>query len=197
MRYGEQCGMRSGCSRNRRQLGHGAASRSRAWTRRPNRRRFQMVLGIRQSVVKHLLIARRNVCSLRHLERKIAQQKRQHQKCARMKHRGHGHLLSGESARANWHITKKFARDQRQMNRIAGKYGSHAGHTEVRKKSGAVKNSGCRAGGFRSRSGFTWRNSIQETFRFEKPFPGGFVVKNHRTFQSEQTRVLAPTCIQL
>ena len=196
MRYSEKRGMRGGCSWNRRQLWNRAASRSRAGTRRPNRGRFQMALRIRQSVVKHALIARRDVCGLCDLKRKIAQHERQEQKCASMKQRGHCHLPCGESARANWHITKKFARDQRQMNWIAGKQGSQSrpqrGAKEVRshQKLGLPRGRSSMA-----RRGSSRHNSIQQTFRFEKPFSGGFAVKNHRTFQSEQTRVLAPTYI--
>src|SRR5216683_2574899 len=124
MRYRKKRGMRSGRAGNRGQLWRRSTSGCRAGTWRPNRRRFQMALRVRQGVVKHLLIVRRNGGGLRHLKWEISQERRQEQKCASMQNRGNRHLLSGEAARANRNVAKKFVRNQRQMNGIARQYGS-------------------------------------------------------------------------
>src|SRR6266852_7234053 len=100
-----------------------------------------------------------------------------------MQRRGNYHLLSGEAARANRNVAKKFVRNQLQMNGITRQYGSYTGAPRGAKKVRLGQE-------FRLPHGrlcdmASRRNGIQQTFRFEKPFQSSFAVKNHRTFPSK------------
>src|SRR5712675_2686210 len=112
-----------------------------------------------------------------------------------MQHRRKCHLLSGEAARANGNVAKKFVRNQRQMNGIARQYGSYTGAPRGAKKVRLGQEFRLPRGRLRD-TVFTpyRRNGIQQTFRFEKPFQSSFAVKNHRTFPSKRTCLPARAC---
>src|SRR6267154_3276499 len=112
-----------------------------------------------------------------------------------MQRRGNYHLLSGEAARTNRNVAKKFVRDQRQMNGIARQYGSYTGAPRGAKKVRLGQEFRLPRGRLRD-TAFTpsRRNGIQQTFRFEKPFQSSFAVKNHRTFPSKRTCLPARAC---